>query len=87
MMLAAAETQDGKKLLLLGLSRANVERLMAGEDIKVPVLPTSSGWPQNWEVKITFGETEMAMQLHLVASGLIDSKTKIEIDKRLMEGN
>lgn len=86
-MIAAAEDQQGKKILLLGLSRANVERLMAGEPIKVPVLPQGSGWPQNWSVSILFGETELAIQLQLVAGGFITKQTDVKVDPRLMEGN
>ena len=60
MIIARGSSSDDRQLLLLGLSRANVDKLMAGYPIRLRK-DTHEGVPENWEVVILFGETEAAL--------------------------
>lgn len=59
-MLVGFTKSGGRLLIMLGLSRLNVERLMAGEPIKMT--PELHDLPPTLEIGIFFGETEEAMK-------------------------
>jgi hypothetical protein len=82
MIVARGEMATGL-FLILGLSRNNVERLMAGRPI-VMKNSTHKGIPEGWEISIFFGEDEQAMAQLLKKAGLmIPGETKTHIDPRL----
>lgn len=72
MIKATGRTGDGDALLLLGLSRANTERLLNGDPIKV--YGQDIGMP-SLVVVIVGGETEAAIQADLTEHGLLDERT------------
>ena len=80
MIRARADDQDGRPLILLGLSRENVRRLMADQPIKVT--GESVGRPDVGSILIFFGETEEVMYERLKAAGMLPSPDKIHRDPR-----
>lgn len=84
MMIAKATRANGVEILILGLSRANVNLLLAGKPIGMKP-ETHPGIPDGMEICIMFGETELAMKDTLMASAAITPDTKIIVDPRLNE--
>jgi hypothetical protein len=74
MITAIANAADGKRIILLGISRENVTRLTAGRPIHVSA-ETHPGFPADLVITIAFGETER----HLVdqMKSVITEDTKI----------
>ena len=83
MIIARSKTGTGKELLIFGLSRVNVERMMAGKPVHIRKESHGDGIPDGWEVVIMFGETEQEMQKQFAKAGMIDQHTKVNIDPRL----
>jgi hypothetical protein len=77
-----AEGGEGD-LLVLGLSRVNVGRLVSGQPIKVTRETHGDGIPANWTIIIYYGETEQAMADELKQLGLVGPETRIHRDPRL----
>jgi len=71
------------KLLLIGLSRGNVERLLGGQPIRIRREVHGKAVPEDWEIVLFFGETEQAMADDLRAVGAIQLDTEIFIDPKL----
>jgi len=65
-MIKAGGDIGGRKLMLLGLSTLNLQRLQEGKPIKFAGEPFGFAG----EVVIVWGETEEAIALELKASGL-----------------
>lgn len=65
------------EFLMLGLSRENINRLIAGKPIVVKKDTHGDGVPDGWEIVILFGETE------LEKVGFVKPDTKVTIDPRL----
>jgi len=57
MITAIATGDDGKRILILGVTLENVRRLMAGDPIVVDGI-THPGFPPNLAITVLFGETE-----------------------------
>lgn len=89
MMVGAACTEDNKQhLLLLGLSRQNVARIMDGEPIWVSSKShPNSGVPENLTLVICFGETELSLFEQAKRVGLVDSSTQVYVDPKLQKPN
>ena len=60
MIIARGNASDNCELLLLGLTRANVDKLMMGQPIRIRK-DTHEGVPENLEVVILFGESEASL--------------------------
>jgi hypothetical protein len=60
MITATATGADGKRILLLGLTRTNIDLLIAGQPIDVDAV-THPGFPSDLRIMILFGETERAI--------------------------
>jgi hypothetical protein len=73
--------KPNSELLILGLSKKNMERLQAGQPIRVSRPTHGEGIPEGWEIVIFTGETEDAM--HKAMEPLFDSDTKTFRDSRL----
>lgn len=69
MIKATGRIGDGDALLLLGLSRRNVERLLAGQPMKI--YGQDVGMP-GLVVVIVGGDTEESIQAELTRTGLLD---------------
>ncbi len=82
-MIFARATTDTGQMLLIGLSRANVNQLIAGRPIKITKANQGEAIPPGWEISIMFGETEQAMAAELQAVGAIGPDTKVNVDPRL----
>lgn len=67
-------------LVLLGLSRGNVERMMAGDPIRVHGDDPAIGLP-GVTIVLMYGETEDAITAELRAAGVVNERTTIE-DRR-----
>jgi hypothetical protein len=74
------DTATGRKMLLLGLSRDNIGRLLAGWPIRVSA-ESHPGYREDAEIHIVFGETEEAILAELRGFGLIDAGTEL-LDQR-----
>jgi hypothetical protein len=74
MITATATAADGRQVIVLGITRGNVERLMAGQPIHVGA-DTHPGFPVNLAITIFFGETERTLTDQL--KGLIGETTKV----------
>lgn len=83
MIIARSRTGAGNELLIFGLSRANVDRMMAGRPVHIKKSTHGDGIPEGWEIVIFFGETEQDMQKQFAKAGMIDQNTKVNIDPRL----
>lgn len=78
MIKAVGRTGLGVPLLLLGLSRENVARLVAGEPVRVSAAEMGRlGMPQI-EVAICYGKTEQAIIDELKALGVGPEKIRDE---------
>jgi hypothetical protein len=75
MIKCTAQSQDGKKVYFLGLSRENVDRLTAGQPI---VVDLSEMEGPKIDVAIIFGETEEILFDALKTSGLIPTEIKFQ---------
>jgi hypothetical protein len=75
---------DGaSRYLILGLSRQNVRRLIAGEPIRISKASHGTAVPEGWTIAIVFGETELEIGSALRKDGVIDESTEIKVDPRL----
>lgn len=82
MMIARANSKHGP-MLLLGLSRKNIERLIEGHPIHISVKTHGPCVPPGITIGILFGETEADMHRMLEAADAIDQRTIITTDQRL----
>jgi hypothetical protein len=82
-MIIARATDKDSELLILGLSRENVTRLLDGQPIRIRRKTHGDGVPEGWEIIILWGETESTMHAAFVKHGLIGPETKIHRDPRL----
>lgn len=64
----ATDENDGRRLLILGLNKENVERLMANQPIRRPL--DDAGFP-NLTLVILYGETyeDIQQDLHIISRG------------------
>lgn len=83
MIVAKFTTDEGNRGLILGLSRENINRLVAGKPIHVTRKTHGPGIPEGWTIDIIFGETEMEMQQQFRDAGVIGPDTKVIVDPRL----
>lgn len=60
MITAIALRDDGARIVLLGISRGNVDRLVAGKPIRATA-ETHPGFPPDLVVGVMFGETDAAI--------------------------
>ena len=70
MIRATLTTPTGRSIVLLGLSRANIDRLTMGQPIRVNLDELLPDGPPPAEVMISFGETEAAIVAELQAGGV-----------------
>lgn len=84
-MIVARGGTDKEPLLLLGLSRVNIERLTTGQPIRVRREIHGDAVPEGWEVIICFGETELALADQLKRGGVIAEDATMKVDPRLKE--
>lgn len=78
MLLAQLSAKDSdEQILLLGLTRGNLNRLAAGQPMLLSP-ETHPGIPQGWKVMILFGETEEALAAELMTSSSFTADTKVE---------
>jgi hypothetical protein len=82
-MIIARAGKDETELLILGLSRTNVARLVSGQPIHIRRETHGDGVPDGWEILIVFGENERAIQVDFEKQGLIGPETQIHRDPRL----
>jgi hypothetical protein len=74
MITAIATGADGRRVVILGLTRENLTRLVAGKPIHVSA-EVHAGFPTDLSVAIFFGETERAITEQLAP--LIGDETKV----------
>jgi hypothetical protein len=74
MITAIATGDDGKRVMLLGVTRENVTRLMKDQPIRVSA-ETHPGFPTDTTIVIVFGETEGAITERI--KSLISDDTKV----------
>ena len=76
MIIADAEREDGHKLLLLGISRENFNRLQAGQPIFLSQETHGDSIPDTLHIAIIFGETEEEIMSHLEQIGCVGPDTQ-----------
>jgi hypothetical protein len=77
------EGKDGRIHLGLGISRENVNRLIAGKPILVKLPEMREGLSIDGNIMIHFGETERELQKEVAE--FIGPETKVNIDPRLKD--
>ena len=78
MLTYGRRTPDGKVVLILGLERGNVERLLAGEWIRVRRETHGTAVPEDLIVGVVFGETQEHIEGLLRREGVITERTRQE---------
>lgn len=73
MIRAGTRGEDGREHIVLGLSRENINRLVAGMPIRITGESISA--PSIASISIFFGETEAVMEEDLREAGLITPQT------------
>jgi hypothetical protein len=81
-MIKMLAKDDGVTILHFGLSRANINRLIAGDPILIRAEDMDPDL-KGVKIGIFFGETEAEMQAMLRREGLIGPETKVTVDPRL----
>jgi hypothetical protein len=71
---AVANNDDGTQIIILGITRGNLDRLVAGEPVMVRA-ESHPGFPPGLRIAIFFGETERDLTIAL--KPLIKDDTKI----------
>ena len=84
-MIADEENETGKKVLILGLSQGNIDRLTKGQPILVSQETHGKGVPEGLEIAVLFGETEQSLLKQMQDSGAVGSHTKVHRDLKLKE--
>lgn len=82
-MMVARIIRERGQILLIGLSRENVKRMLAGQPVRITNEKHKAGLPEDWEIAIMFGETEQDMYNMLQKSGLVRPDTEMILDPRL----
>lgn len=78
-MIIARGEFEGKEMLLLGLSRGNVDRLTAGQPIRLTRETHGEAMGRDEAILILFGETEQDLYDSFVREGLVDARTETRI--------
>lgn len=76
MVIATGDREDGRQLLLVGLSRENLRLLR--QDRPIVITPeTHPGCPQGYEILVMYGETEAAIAQRLRSLGAVTPETTV----------
>lgn len=78
-MIKFSAGNEGNKIIGLGLSRKNVEKLMEG--LPIIVKGREINRPEVGEILVFFGETEEQMVADLELEGLLDKNTVVHKSK------
>ena len=73
-MITAVATGNGKRIIVLGVTRENLTRLTAGQPIRVSA-EHHPGFPQDVVIAVVFGETEADIAREL--KPLIGAETRV----------
>lgn len=84
-MLLARGNAGADEVLVIGLSRGNVDRLTSGQPILMRRETHGEGVPEGWQIAICFAETETELRREFVEAGMVTDNTKVMIDKRLTD--
>jgi hypothetical protein len=77
MITATATGAHGERILVLGVTKENLERLTQGQFIRVSA-ETHPGFPQGLKVLVVFGETERDL-VQTLQPLMSDEETKIVV--------
>lgn len=77
MIVARASGDHGEEMLLLGLSRLNIERLLKGCPIHLEQPTHAAALPRGWTILIAFGETEQAILDTMREAGCVTEETLV----------
>jgi len=87
MMIAKMKpNKEGREVLILGLTRKNIERIQQGQPLRVSEMtnaPQGTMPHPKYEIAIITGETELEMKRMFEEYGLIGPETKVTVDPRL----
>lgn len=81
-MILARGTGDDSKLLVLGLSREDVNTLTEGDPIRLTPKTHGDGVPAGWTIALVFGEIEKDVVLQLRGAGLIHPKAGVHVPQK-----
>jgi hypothetical protein len=77
MLTARSELEDGRTLLVFGLSAENIRRLQEGQPIRVTQTSHGQAVPENLVVVMFAGDTEGTMEADLRKYRLIGPETVV----------
>lgn len=84
MVIGRASKNEGEsEILIIGLSKLNVARLLSGSPIFMNRKTHGVGLPEGLEICIMYGETEEAMTKQMAEVGLITPDTQIHEEPKL----
>ncbi len=82
-MMIARGSHEGRELIIFGLSKENVERLMKGAPMTLSRETHGEAVPAGWDVLICYGVTEADIVAKMRAAGLVCAETKANVNPRL----
>lgn len=71
-MIVLRRQRGERELLILGITEANVERLKAGQPIRVTAETHQGAIPEGWTVGIVYGLTREEIEIQLREAGLLE---------------
>jgi hypothetical protein len=86
-MIIARGSSNGGELLILGLSHGNINRLLAGQPMRMTRQTHGDGVPDGWTIVIMAGESEQALEQVLRQAGALGPQTTIIVDPRMKGSN
>jgi hypothetical protein len=67
-----------REYLFLGLTDANIQRLMKGEPIRLTAQTHGGAIPEGWTIGILYGANKEELRIELERAGIIDPGTELQ---------
>ena len=78
MLVARSPTIDGREMVILGITRLNLAKLLAKQPIRVSQETHGAGMPEDLVVIICYGDTEEGLAEELKAVGVLSDETRLQ---------
>lgn len=83
MIIAEAKSDEGSKILLLGITAENVIRLVGGKPMYITRKTHGKGVPEGLSIAILYGDTEQQIFKMLQDAGAVLPETKVVVEPKL----
>lgn len=83
-MICVRKKRGPREYLFLGLTAANLERLQAGQPIRLTAETHGGAVPEGWTIGIIYGQNKEEIRLEMERAGIIqpeDESTKPEEER------